>query len=339
MEAKGLQSIVPLDDLAVAGVTEVLPRAALILRRVRETVAAIQTSKPDAVITIDSSGFSWRVAHGLRRRGETLPLIHYVAPMVWAWRGGRARRMALWYDHLLTLLPFEPPYFEEVGLTATYVGHPVLEVSRLSRSDARNALGLTPYASAIAILPGSRDDEVRRLTVPMLEACEIVRRDRASVDSRLLLAPGLDRKTLAFAMAAAEAARVRAVDTDPLSGAYQYLGAFDAAMCASGTASLEAALARAMPVVAYKVGRVTHVLVRPRLRTPYVALPNILLGKPIFPELLQNDATVRGLSRALARVLDARDALAAAAAELEAILRPPSDSPSRAVARMLEEWL
>ena len=83
--------------------------------------------RPDAVVTIDSSGFSWRVAHGLRRRGETLPLIHYVAPMVWAWRAGRARRMARWYDHLMTLLPFEPPYFERVGLSCRYVGHPVLE--------------------------------------------------------------------------------------------------------------------------------------------------------------------------------------------------------------------
>src|SRR6266849_9945464 len=106
MAAQGLESLVPLADLAVAGVAEVLPRAPLILRRVRETVAAIRALKPDAVVTIDSSGFSWRVAQRLRRHGEKMPLIHYVAPMVWAWRGGRARRMARWYDHLLTLLPF-----------------------------------------------------------------------------------------------------------------------------------------------------------------------------------------------------------------------------------------
>ena len=112
MAEEGLNSLVPLSDLAVAGVAEVLPRAPLILRRVRETVAAIRAARPDAVVTIDSSGFSWRVAQRLRRAGETMPLIHYVAPMVWAWRAGRARRMARWYDHVLTLLPFEPPYFE-----------------------------------------------------------------------------------------------------------------------------------------------------------------------------------------------------------------------------------
>src|ERR1051325_418902 len=127
MRAEGLTSLVPLSDLAVAGIAEALPRAPLIGRRVGETVAAVQRLRPDAVVTIDSSGFSWRIAHRLRLNGERLPLIHYVAPMVWAWRPGRARRVARWYDHLLTLLPFEPPYFEAVGLACSYVGHPAIE--------------------------------------------------------------------------------------------------------------------------------------------------------------------------------------------------------------------
>src|SRR5258708_1952444 len=135
MAEQGVASLVPLRELAVAGIAEVLPRAPLILRRVRETVATIRTMRPDAVVTIDSSGFSWRIAHGLRRHRERLPLIHYVAPMVWAWRPSRAQRMARWYDHLLTLLPFEPPYFERVGLAATYVGHPVID-SGADRGDA-----------------------------------------------------------------------------------------------------------------------------------------------------------------------------------------------------------
>src|SRR5205823_2063872 len=101
MREQGLESLVPLEDLAIMGIAEVLPRAPVILRRVRETVAAIRTLGPDAVVTIDSSGFSWRIAQRLRRRRATLPLIHYVAPMVWAWRAGRARRMARWYDHLM----------------------------------------------------------------------------------------------------------------------------------------------------------------------------------------------------------------------------------------------
>src|SRR5436853_1384259 len=159
MAEQGLSSLVPLSDLAVAGIAEVLPRAPLILRRVRETVRAIREMQPDAVVTIDSSGFSWRIAHRLRRAGERLPLIHYVAPMVWAWRPGRARRMARWYDHLLALLPFEPPYFERAGLSCCYVGHPVLE-SGADRGDGRRfraSHGLTADELLITVLPGSRN--------------------------------------------------------------------------------------------------------------------------------------------------------------------------------------
>src|ERR1051326_5407659 len=171
MAERGVASRVPLSDLAVAGLAEVLPRSPLILRRVRETVAAIRRDRPDAVITIDSSGFSWRIAHRLRSHGERMPLIHYVAPMVWAWRAGRARRMARWYDHLLTLLPFEPPYFEAVGLAASYVGHPVLE-SGADQGDGprfRASHGIAEGELVLSVLPGSRGGEVRRL-VPVFGA-------------------------------------------------------------------------------------------------------------------------------------------------------------------------
>jgi lipid-A-disaccharide synthase len=157
MREEGVDSLVPLSELAVAGLAEVLPHAPNLLRRIRETVAAIRAMRPDAVVTIDSSGFCWRVAHRLRRRGETLPLIAYVAPMVWAWRPGRARHMARWYDHVLTLLPFEPPYFEKVGLAASHVGHPVLE-SGAERGDAarfRMAHGIADDELVLAVLPGS----------------------------------------------------------------------------------------------------------------------------------------------------------------------------------------
>src|SRR5437879_9451055 len=165
MAEQGFASLVPLSDLAVAGIAEVLPRARRILRRVRETVQAIRQLRPDAVVTIDSSGFSWRIAHRLRRHGERLPLIHYVAPMVWAWRGGRARRMARWFDHLLTLLPFEPAFFKRVGLAASHVGHPVLE-SGADKGDAarfRARHGIAADELLISVLPGSRGGEVRRL--------------------------------------------------------------------------------------------------------------------------------------------------------------------------------
>src|SRR5689334_5279559 len=165
MREQGVESLVPLSELAVAGLAEVLPHAPRLLRRIRETVAAIRAMRPDAIVTIDSSGFCWRVAHRLRRAGERVPLIAYVAPMVWAWRPGRARSMARWYDCLLTLLPFEPPYFEKVGLAAFHVGHPVLE-SGADHGDAarfRMMHGVGPDELVLTVLPGSRGGEVRRL--------------------------------------------------------------------------------------------------------------------------------------------------------------------------------
>ena len=186
MREEGVESLVPLSELAVAGLAEVLPHAPRLLRRIRETVAAIRAMRPDAVVTIDSSGFCWRVAHRLRRAGERMPLIAYVAPMVWAWRPGRARHMARWYDHVLTLLPFEPPYFEKVGLAAFHVGHPVLESGAGSGDAARfRAMhGIAAGERVLSVLPGSRGGEVRRLMPIFGETLERLDRTRRAVPGR-----------------------------------------------------------------------------------------------------------------------------------------------------------
>jgi lipid-A-disaccharide synthase len=284
MAAEGLASLVPLSDLAVAGVAEVLPRAPLILRRVRETVAAIRASRPDAVVTIDSSGFSWRVAHGLRRKGETLPLIHYVAPMVWAWRPGRARRMARWYDHLLTLLPFEPPYFEAVGLAASYVGHPVLEGGAGHGEGARfrDAHGIAADELVLSVLPGSRGGEVRRL-LPVFSAA--LRRLEGIVGPFRVAVPTV----ATVAEAVTEGMRewpgqpivLRGVDDK-----YDAFAASRAALAASGTVALELALARVPMAVAYRLNPLTEMLLDRVVKVRQVNLVNLLLGRTLVPEHL-----------------------------------------------------
>ena len=188
MREEGLDSLVPLHELAIMGIAEVLPRARLIFRRVRETRDAILRLQPTGLVTIDSSGFTWGIAHALRRRGATLPLIHYVAPMVWAWRAGRARRVARWYDHLMCLLPFEPPYFERVGLATSWVGHPVLE-SGLDRGDGggfRARHGIPAAAPLLSVLPGSRRGEASRL-LPVF--AETVRRLHARFPELRVVVP------------------------------------------------------------------------------------------------------------------------------------------------------
>lgn len=337
LEAMGVDIVAHVSRTGAMGISEVAARAFVIGKELVKVLAAARKRRPSAALLVGYSDFNARLAPRLKARGTRV--LWYCPPQVWAWRSERAESIKASVDALAVILPFEESYWRARGAPATYVGHPVLEVQTLSRNEARAALGLTPRAAAIAILPGSRSHEVKQLLLPMLAACEQVRRDRASVDMRLMLAPGLDRSTRAFALAAAKRDRVACADVDPLSGAYQYLRAFDAALCASGTVSLEAALARAMPVVAYKVSRLTAMLVRPRLQTSHIALPNILLGRPVFPELLQKDVATRPLSRALARVLDGRAALSSACDKLEAILRPADETPSRKVAHMLEAWL
>jgi lipid-A-disaccharide synthase len=334
----GVASLVPLEDLAVIGVAEVLPRAPRILRRVHETVAAIRELRPDAVVTIDSSGFSWRIAQRLRRQGETMPLIHYVAPMVWAWRSGRARRMARWYDHLMALLPFEPPYFERVGLSCSWVGHPVVE-SGADRGNAarfRSAHGLAGDELLIAALPGSRGGEIRRL-LPVFGAA-IACLAKALGPFRVVV------PTVAN-VAAAVGEAVRDWPVSPIvirrpEEKYDAFAASRAALAASGSVALELAMARLPMVVTYRLNPLTEALLDRVLKVRQVNLVNLILGEPLVDELLRDRSAPDQLADAVVRLVrDERVRAAHRAGYDEAIRRlgegglPPS---LRAAGKVLE---
>jgi lipid-A-disaccharide synthase len=301
MREQGLVSLVPLDDLAVIGVAEVLPRAPLILRRVRETVAAVRALRPDAVVTIDSSGFSWRIAQRLRRQGESLPLIHYVAPMVWAWRAGRARRMARWYDHLMTLLPFEPPYFQRAGLACSYVGHPIIE-SGADRGEGerfRVMSGLGPADVLICVLPGSRGGEVRRL-LPIFGAA--LQRLAQVIGPFRVVVPTV------VTVAAQVAAATRSWPGAPIlvqqpRDKYDAFAASRAALAASGSVALELAMARLPMVVCYRLNPITEALLDRVVKVRQVNLVNLLLERPVVPELLGGECTPAGLAAEAARLV------------------------------------
>ncbi|HYM71422.1 MAG TPA: lipid-A-disaccharide synthase [Stellaceae bacterium] len=302
MREQGMASLAPLSDLAVAGVAEVLPRAPVILRHVRRTIAAIREQRPDAVVTIDSSGFSWRIAHGLRRHGERLPLIHYVAPMVWAWRAGRARRMARWYDHLLTLLPFEPPYFERVGLACTYVGHPVAD-GGAGRGDAarfRTAHGIAADELLLTVLPGSRGGEVRRL-IPIFG--ETLHRLQAIVGDFRVAVPTVE--TVADTVAAGVGnwpGRPIILRGDPAK--YDAFAASRAALAASGTVALELAMARLPMTIAYRLNRSTELLLDKIAKVRQVNLVNLILGRVLVREHLgARDCTPERLAATLVELI------------------------------------
>lgn len=336
LEARGMELVGDLRTATALGVSEVAARAWWIGRAYTAVLRAARRRRPHAALLVNYTEFNAHLAPRLRASG--IRVLWYAAPQIWAWRARRARWVRRWVDRLAVVLPFEQRLWREHGVDAHYVGHPALEAVGLDRGQARRELGVAPDATAIAILPGSRPQEARRLLIPMLDAYERVRRARGAVEARVFVAPSLDPSARTWLQAACRARRVATVDVDPQVGATGALRAFDASLCASGTACLEATLARAVPVVAYRVGLLTEIVARALLRTPHVALSNVLLERRAFAELLQGEARAELLASALGDALDRRPALVAACDEVEAVL-DGKRTPSVAVARLLAPWL
>ncbi len=287
---EGMELVADLRTSTAMGLSEVARRAYGIGVAYGKLRTAIARRRPNVALLVNYTEFNTRLAPLLWREGTRV--LWYGAPQIWAWRASRAEPLRRSVDRLAVMLPFEEPLWRSLGVDAHYVGHPALEDRQGTkhRSAARERLGLTPFAWGIAILPGSRPHEVRRLLEPMLDGYEVVRCDRASVDARVLLAGSLDDHTRAWANALSQARGVETVEVDARAGIAAALPAFDAALTASGTASLECVLAGVVPVVCYRVGLATEVGARVLLKTQWVALPNVLLGRGAFPELLQRDA-------------------------------------------------
>ena len=318
------------------GFGEAAGRAGAVLAAWHAPRRAVRDARPRAALLVNYSEFNARLAPQLRDAG--VRVLWYGAPQIWAWRPGRAQTLRGGVDRMAVVLPFEEALWRAAGVDAAYVGHPALETPQLDRAAARTALGLTVRAAAVAVLPGSRPHEVRRLLPPMLDAYLRVRAERASVDARVLAAPSLDPATRRWLDARCRDAHVPIADVSPAEGALAVLRAFDVALCASGTVSLEAALARAVPVVAYRVGLATEIAARALLRTPHVALPNVLLGRRAFPELLQRQVRADALAAATSDALDRLPVLRSACDAVEAALGDARE-PSVRVARMLRPWL
>ena len=336
LASRGVTLVGDLRASTALGVGEAGARAVAVVRAWRAVVRATRTRRPRAALLVNYTEFNARLAPQLHAAG--VRVLWYGAPQVWAWRANRTATLRRCVDRMAVMLPFEAPLWRAAGVDAHYVGHPSLETEPLDRDAARRTLAMTPYAAAVAILPGSRPHEVRRLLSPMLDGYERVRADRASIDARVLLASSLDHATRDWVRALCAARRVGTFDVDPQIGAMGVLRAFDASLCASGTASLEAALSRAVPVVAYRVGITTELAARMLVTTPHVALPNVLLGRRAFTELLQRDVHAARIAHALSDALDRRATLVAACDELEAAFGDER-APSVAIARMLAPWL
>ena len=332
MAAFGHESLFPLGELAVMGLLEVLPKVVPLRRRLLQAVAFAKAERPDALITIDAPGFSLRLAE--RLAGTGIPRIHYVAPQVWAWRPGRVHHIARVVDHLLCLFPFEPPLFEAVGLDATWVGHPAAEQVPGDGPAFRAGHDVATDRPLLLMLPGSRMGEIRR-HLPLFRAC-IERLPPVTV--AVVAAP-----TVADAVRAALADwSVPTVIVDSPEKAHAFAAA-DVALAASGTVTLELALAGVPSVVAYRMNPATALILRQLVRVPFAGLANILAGREVMPEFLQWNATPTAVAGALERLLGDPAARAAQRQAIEAIrskVAPPGAPPgvqaARAVMRALD---
>jgi lipid-A-disaccharide synthase len=298
MLAAGCAPLAAAEELAVMGLTEVLAHLPRLWRLRRDLERSFAGWRPDVFIGIDSPEFNLGLAARLKARG--IRTVQYVSPQVWAWRQGRVRTIARDCDLVLCLLPFEPAFYREHAVRAVYVGHPLADQVPLDtdRAVARRELGLDPAATVVALLPGSRLGEVRRLGPAFLATASWLRGRRPALQ---FIAP------MASAAAAAGFAGAAAAGVHLLDGqARRALQAADAALVTSGTATLEALLCRCPMVVAYRTGNLTAALVRllRLVRVPHFALPNLLAGESLVPEYFQDAANAENLGRGLLRALD-----------------------------------
>jgi lipid-A-disaccharide synthase len=318
-----LRRMEPYTALGLVEVVGAIPRH---LRLLGEFRRRIRRREFDLVILIDYPGFHLRVAEAARAVG--IPVLYYVAPQLWAWRPGRARRFARAVDAMAAILPFEAEFLADAGIQAEFVGHPLVEAPWPSRADARSALGIAQDERVLALFPGSRGGEVRRLW-PTL--CEAGRRLRA--------AGQCDRVLVAADSAAGP----------PDSGAMQVhrgesalgLAAADAVIAKSGTTTLEAAMTGTPMVVVYRVHPVTAWLARRMLRVNQIGLVNLVAGRPVVPELVQEALSVDRLVAAVAPLLDRAGAAAASQREALGLVRSKLGEPgaARRVAAMAARLL
>ena len=341
MEAQGLPSLFPMAEISVMGIGAVVAALPRIVRRGLEAVEAVAAERPDALVIIDSPDFTHRVARRVRRRLPDLPIVNYVSPSVWAWRPGRAPRMRAYVDHVLALKPFEPAAHQRLGgPPCTYVGHPLIE--RLG--ELRPAPGERPTLDrdplTLLVLPGSRRSEVSRLLAPFGAALGLV----ASRSGRAfdIVCPAVPHLADDIRQGVASWP-VRSVVVEGEGAKHAAFRRAHVALAASGTVTLELALAGVPMVVAYRMSGLEYQL-RHLVNVPSIVLANLVLGENVVPERVQGDCTPPALADALMSLLHdtpERQAQLDAFARLDGIMEAgspttPSERAAAVVAAEIE---
>ena len=340
MAAQGLNSLFPLDVTAVMGLGGILKNIPAILARVRQAADFAVETRPDVVVLIDSPDFTHRIARRIKRLAPRIVTINYVAPQVWASRSWRARAMASYFDLVLALLPFEPSFFEKVGLRAVFVGHPAIErAGRMTGGEAFRARhGIAPQAPLLAVLPGSRTSEVRHILPAFRDAVGLL---AARVPGLVCVLPTVPHVAAQVAAGTADwPAPLHIVEGEDEK--FAAFDAADAALAASGTVTTELALSRTPMVVAYKAGWLTCALLKPIVHIKFATIANLILDREAVPEFLQARFTPQALADAVAPLLTDKNAAARQVADLDEAMRQlgqGAEQPSLRAARAILDFV
>lgn len=339
MEARGLVSRFSMAELTLFGLTSIIVHIPRVLRRLRETVEAIVAEPPDVLVLIDNQGFNARIARAVRQRLPDLPIVLYVSPSVWAWRPGRAPRLKASVDHILGLLPFEPEVHRRLGgPTCTYVGHPISERLAELRPDAAEEARRNAAPPRVLVLPGSRKLEIQRLSD--LFGAVIARVEAAAGPIDWVLPAVVRHRRLIERAVASWPVRPRIVTTDEEK--FEAFRSARAALACSGTVTLELAVAGVPHVGTYRTGWLEAQIARRLITAETAILANLVIGRKVVPEFLQEFATVEAVTGALIDVIrdgPARKTQLDGFAEIDAIMDFGGEAPSRKAAALVLQVL
>ncbi|WP_425039676.1 lipid-A-disaccharide synthase [Primorskyibacter sp. S187A] len=338
MEAEGLESLFPMDEISIMGITEILSQWGALMRRIDETAQAVVDMQPDALITIDLPEFSLRLAKKVKAM-SAIRCVHYVAPTVWAWRPGRAEKMARHIDQVLALLPFEPPYMEAAGMRCDFVGHPVVTEPVASEAEVQNlraslGVGAAPLA---LVLPGSRRGEVGRLAPIFGEVLGKVHAARPDIEVLVPAAPAV-RELVAEAVSHWPSP-VHVIDSAQLEQKRAAFRAADFALAASGTVSLELAASSTPMVIAYDMNWLSRQIIGRMLRVDTVTLVNLVSERRDVPEFIGAHCKPELIAQALLALADQDGAQADAMDLTMERLGRGAEAPGRRAARAVLDGL
>ncbi|WP_301003810.1 lipid-A-disaccharide synthase [Arsukibacterium sp.] len=300
MQALGFNALFDMEELAVMGLVEVLGRLPRLMQVKREIVAALLKSQPDVFVGIDAPDFNLRVERDLKQAG--IKTVHYVSPSVWAWRHKRIFKIAEATNLVLSLLPFEKAFYDKYQVPCTFVGHTMADSMPLvvDKTEQKAVLGLDPNRPVLALMPGSRSNEIKLLAPDFLAAASLLQQQQPEL--QLVANMVTEQKAAQFAQITQQCAPDLAI-TVFTGQARQVLLAADATFITSGTATLEAMLAKCLMVVAYRANWLTYQIGRRLVKLEHFSLPNLLAGRAMVPELLQHQVTPAALVAAMAPML------------------------------------